>query len=313
MPVSVSFRVILGAVLNPTAILPYSVAVAGSLGFLVVTVQKIKVLRKTMHDKAVAAIRKQLETCMNSTKTLAGEAEMLSRGTIAGSATGLNKMLSRSAGQSIADVQRMGSQHVAGAQDAAVNKQYSDNVGGSMAIPGVDGREDTVTETKCTSSVDERGGRPDGGVGGGGGGGDAGISSTAATGQSPFRHVSVGGELLGAAGYNTEQYATRAHIQGTRTLSDIAGGELSLAAASHGGVTRGSSSGGDGAVTAKSLFLSIDKDANGTLELNEFFLLMERMNVKISEKRAMKIFARCDRGGKSAAMGKRTVLVNEDG
>ena len=310
MPVSVSFRVILGAVLNPTAILPYSVAVAGSLGFLVVTVQKIKVLRKTMHDKAVAAIRKQLETCMNSTKTLAGEAEMLSRGTIAGSATGLNKMLSRSAGQSIADVQRMGSQHVAGAQDAAV-RQYSDNVaalGGSMAIPGVDGREDTVTETKFASSVDERGGRPDGG--GGGGGGDVGISSTAATGQSPFHHVSVGGELLGAAGYNAEQYATRAHIQGTRTLSDIAGGELSLAAASHGGVTRGSSSGGDGAVTAKSLFLSIDKDANGTLELNEFFLLMERMNVKISEKRAMKIFARCDRGGKSAAMGKRTVLVN---
>ena len=50
-------------------------------------------------------------------------------------------------------------------------------------------------------------------------------------------------------------------------------------------------------ITPKSLFEEIDSDGTGTLDVTEFFALIEKMNVKISEKKALKIFARCDKGG----------------
>eukprot|EP00947_MAST-08B_sp_MAST-8B-sp1_P001317 g1317.t1 len=57
--------VILGAVLNPTAILPMSVAVAGSVGFVALSVHKARRLRRRMYKTAADRIRGSLSTVMN--------------------------------------------------------------------------------------------------------------------------------------------------------------------------------------------------------------------------------------------------------
>ena len=63
--------IILGAVLNPTAILPYSVAVGGALGFIAASVVSIRNIRKKMYERAMARIRKTLNKVMNQVTPVA--------------------------------------------------------------------------------------------------------------------------------------------------------------------------------------------------------------------------------------------------